>query len=153
MGFEKGNQYWKLADPDFVGAPRIFETPKDLWEAVRPYFEWIDENPTITVQTTSSAKGTFTNVNELQRPYTWRGLFAFLGICNLERYKEKDEFAKTITHIENIIISQKFEGAASGIFNASIIGKDLGLVDKKDHTSNGKELNLTPVYIERNKDK
>ena len=36
--------------------------------------------------------------------------------------------------------SQKFEGAASGIFNANIIARDLGLSDKQDITTGGEKL-------------
>lgn len=36
------------------------------------------------------------------------------------------------TYVEEIIRTQKFEGAAVGAFNANIIARDLGLSDKKE---------------------
>jgi hypothetical protein len=53
--------------------------------------------------------------------------------------KNKD-FSEVIHAIEEIIRTQKFEGAAVGAFNANIIARDLGMVDKKDVTSDGKPL-------------
>lgn len=135
-----GNQFWKLADPEAIGRPRIFKTPLDLWEKVKEYFQWVDENPIVTKKIYTNDKGTHLNQDYLIKPYTWEGLYVFLGVCNLDRYKEKEEFAGIITHIGNCIRNQKFEGAASGIFNPNIIARDLGLKDSSDVTSQGKQL-------------
>jgi len=136
----KGNKYWQLADPACLGKPRLFPTPTDLWNACKPYFEWVDENPIIKESTSTSAKGSYHNTEPLQRPYTWMGLFVFLGVCDLDRYRDKEEFAPIYTHIGNIIRNQKFEGATAGIFNANIIARDLGLKDHSDITSNGNQI-------------
>ena len=154
MAAPKGNQFWKLADPQCLGKPRLYPTPTDLWKACKPYFEWIDENPILKTSTTTSAKGTFHNEEPLQKPYNWMGLYVFLGVCDLDGYKEKEEYSAIYTHIGNIIRNQKFEGATAGIFNANIIARDLGLKDSSDITSMGKQINITPIeFTKDNSDK
>ena len=154
MAAPKGNKYWQLADPDLIGRPRLFPTPNDLWQAAKPYFEWIDENPITTHRTTTTEKGVFVNNDLLQRPYTWTGLYVFLGVYSLEAYHERKEFSEVLTHIDNIIKTQKFEGASAGIFNASIIARDLGLKDKSetDITSKGEKIQITPIEFYDTKD-
>jgi hypothetical protein len=145
MAAPKGNQFWKLADPEFLGKPKNFPKPIDLWNACKPYFEWVDENPIIKQSTTTTAKGTFHNEEPLQKPYTWMGLYVFLGVSDLSAYKENKDYFQVITHIDNIIRNQKFEGATAGIFNANIIARDLGLVDKKEIETNSKDLSESEI--------
>ncbi len=150
MAAPVGNQFWKLADPEFLGKPKNFPKPIDLWNACKPYFEWVDENPILKTSTTTTAKGTFYNEEPLQKPYTWMGLYVFLGVSDLSAYKENKEYFQVITHIDNIIRNQKFEGATAGIFNANIIARDLGLKDSSDITSMGKQINITPIEFTKN---
>lgn len=147
MPAPKGNQFWKLADPECLGKPRLFKTPKDLWEACKPYFEHVDNNPFVTTETTQSEKGTYLKEVNHKIPYTWEGLYTFLGISNLDRYREKEEYAAIITHIGSIIRNHKFSGASAGIFNANIIARDLGLMEKTDITSNGKDVSGSPTVL------
>lgn len=139
MKFQKGNQLWKLAQS---GRPPKYDNPDQLWEDVCRYFQWADDNPIL--KTDFKGKEVETVQYDLQRPYTWRGLYAFLRVKDLEHYKTKSEFSEILAHIDNIIFSNKFDGAAVGIFNHSIIARDLGLVDKQDHTTKGEKI-LTPV--------
>lgn len=156
MAAPKGNKYWQLADPDMIGRPRIFPTPKDLLQQAYEYFKWIDENPIVTKKITHTDKGKYVNSEYLQRPYKWSGLYVYLNVTDLKRYREKEEFVHVLTHIDNIIKTQKFEGAASGVFNHNIIARDLGLKDesKTDITTKGEKINITPIVYDRpNKDK
>lgn len=93
------------------------------------------------------------------RPYTIQGLCIYLD-CNtlwfnqfekaiqkkIEDMGEKnaDEttlgFSKILAHVRDIIYQQKFEGAAVGAFNASIIQRDLSLIDRTDITTKGNEV-------------
>lgn len=91
------------------------------------------------------------------RPYTIQGLCSYLN-CNTDYFNqfEKElskkntidskDFSEVITRIRETIYQQKFEGATIGAFNATIISRDLGLADKKDHTSNGETI-TTPARI------
>jgi hypothetical protein len=143
-GFYKGNQLWRLAQNP--GRPMIFKTPEDLWVKSIEYFDYIDANPIL--KTDFKGKDNEMVKYDLQRPYTWQGLYVFLGVNDLEHYKTKGEFSEILTRIGNIIYNQKFEGASVGIFNHAIIARDLGLTEKHDHTTNGKEIKLPPYMID-----
>lgn len=84
------------------------------------------------------------------RPYGIAALCVYLGVNKKyfndfkSSLKEGDEdFSEVITRIEEIIYTQKFDGAAVGLYNGNIIARDLGLTDKKelDHTTKGESLN------------
>lgn len=139
MGAPKGNEFWKFADPFKIGRPNKYKTPEELWLHAKQYFDWVDNNPIL--KTDFKGKDSEMVQYDLQRPYTWQGLYVFLCVKDLEHYKTKNEFSEILTHIGNIIYSQKFDGAAVGIFNHAIIARDLGLVDKSDVTTKGKEIN------------
>lgn len=131
MAAPKGNQFWKLRSKH--GRDKLFESPELLWESACEYFEWCDENPFIQID----FKGKDADKVEIprMRPYTWDGLETFLEIESLRDYKTNEDykdFSQVITRIGKIIYDQKFSGAASGFFNASIIARDLGLADKKE---------------------
>lgn len=137
MAAPKGNQFWKLADPECLGRPLNFKTPQDLWDRSKEYFAECDDNPLEVSEVTTTEKGMFSKIKLHKVPYTWEGLYVFLGISNLDRYKEKKEFVGIITHIGNVIRNQKFSGAAAGLFNSNIIARDLGLSDKTESKISG----------------
>lgn len=141
MSAPLGNQFWKMADPECLGRPLAFKTPKELWEQAKLYFEECDDNPLQRTEVTNSDKGIFHKTYSHKVPYTWEGLYVFLGITTLDNYKKREDFLGIYTHIGNIIRNQKYTGAATGLFNASIIARDLGLKEGLDHTSNGKHIN------------
>lgn len=156
MAAPKGNQFWKLIDPDKVGRNPIFETPTELWEAVSEYFKECDSRPFTKNETTTSEKGIYYKVTEHSIPYTWEGLYVHLGVCNLDHYKTKEAFSGILTHIGNIIRNQKFSGAAAGIFNANIIARDLGLSEKTENRNDNLNVNsqeLTEEQINKLLDK
>jgi len=64
-----------------------------------------------------------------------------------KKYKEHKDFLDIITHIETIIYTQKFEGAAAGHYNANIIARDLGLADKKELDHSGTLQNAMNINI------
>jgi len=142
MSAPKGNQYWRLADPEKIGRNRIFESPTDLWNQAIEYFVYIDENPIEVVEEETGSNGHKKKTKKLQRPYTWDGLYIYLGISHLDFYKERKEFLGVIEHLDKIIRNNKFEGASSGIFNSNIIARDLGLKDKKELSG---QVQTTPI--------
>lgn len=135
-----GNQFWKARAKH--GRSKIFSSPNQLWKAAIEYFEWSDENPLLE-QKAFAYQGVITKTEITKmRAYTITGLCIFLGVTrnyltdlkdrlNLDTRQGKD-FSRIIKMIEEIIFTQKFEGAAADLLNANIIARDLGLTDKKD---------------------
>lgn len=141
MGAPKGNQFWKLRSKH--GRDKIFNDPAVLWEQACEYFQWCDDNPLIAQDFIRGGDmaGTKIELNKM-RPYTIEGLTAYLDVNTLyftdfeKGLKDKTDqlskdFSLVVTRIRETIRRQKFEGAASGFFNATIIARDLGLQDKK----------------------
>lgn len=121
----KGNQFWKLRSKH--GRDKIFENPEILWEAACEYFEYIENNP-IEIEENKGTK--HVNKVKLKRPFTWSGLNLFLDIDSLKHYKSNEkykDFFPIIRKIDQVIYTQKFEGATIGIFKENIISYDLGL--------------------------
>jgi len=154
-----GNQYWKLRSKD--GRDKIYETPEDLSDAINEYFAWVELNPLMESQV---VKGRFVEEDERDgevvkvvknyeivevpkmRPLTLEGMCNYLDIsvdC-FKLYEKRKDFIAVTTRARQIIYNQKFEGAASGFLNANIIARDLGLIDKKDVTSDGERITMTP---------
>lgn len=132
MKFEQGNQFWKLRSKH--GRDKLFETPELLWEAASEYFESTDSRK--WVKKDWVGKDAFEVERETETPYTLSGMCLYFD-CSREwwnkfKNSERPEFLQVITRIENIIFTQKFEGAAVGAFNANIIARDLGLSDKSE---------------------
>lgn len=131
MQFQKGNQFWKMRSKH--GRDRIFQTPEILLEACYEYFEYTDSRK--WSKTDWVGKDAIQVERETSVPYTITGMCIFLGVNSVywAQFKKAapSEFSKVITHVEEIIYSQKFEGASVGAFNANIIARDLGLADKQ----------------------
>lgn len=131
MAAPEGNQFWKIRAKH--GRDILFATAELLWEAASEYFEWCDTHPLIEVD----FRGKDADEVRLpkKRPYTIHGLCLYLdcGTAYLRNFTPPNEdFKSVITRITETIYNQKFEGAASGFFNANIIARDLGLADKTE---------------------
>jgi len=147
MGAPQGNRFWEQRSSH--GRNPIFENSEQLWEACVEYFEWVESNPLKQgelVKYQGKAK-----LQELpkMRAMTISGLCIFLGISRdtWSQYRDKDGFSDITDQVDEIIRTQKFEGAAADLLNANIIARDLGLKEQSqtDITSAGQP--LTPVYI------
>lgn len=146
MSAPKGNQFYKIRSKH--GAKKLFASPKLMWEAAVEYFEWCDENPFIKIEQGKGGRwtdedGEKTSAPELvelpvKRPYTLIGLCLYLD-CSTSYFRtfkstqkeDKQGFLTVIAKIEETIYEQKFGGAAAGFFNANIISRDLGLIDRQ----------------------
>ncbi|HEY1056362.1 MAG TPA: DNA-packaging protein [Emticicia sp.] len=141
MAASKGNIHWRLRTTH--GRSRIFKTPKSLVEACNEYFEWCLKNP-LKEQQVFHHQGqiTKTSVNKM-RPFSLEGLCNYLDISlnTFKNYEEREDFLIVTTRVRQIIDNQQFEGAAAGFLNPNIIARKLGLVDKKDMTTDGESLN------------
>lgn len=127
------NTFWKNRSTH--GRDKLFATSEDLLQAAYEYFEWCDDNPWYKVD----FKGKDLEQVEIPttRPYTLSGLCLYLG-CSQNYFRQfkssppenAEDFLTVISRIEQIIETQQFEGATVGAFNANIISRKLGLVDK-----------------------
>lgn len=132
MPFETGNQWWKKRSSH--GRKPIFESPEVLWEAACEYFEWNEANPLWEIKSYQYQGVPVQDQLPKLRAMTEGALCIFLDItitCWLD-YKSKPDFSEVTTRICEIIRAQKFQGAASELFNPNIIARDLGLSDKQD---------------------
>ena len=114
-----------------------FTTAAELRTAAMEFFQWCDDHPLLEEEV-AVYQGDVTRFDKTKvRPYTLRGLAIYLNISvsRLERYRAGiPEFVLAMELIDQIIHTQKFENAAAGILNASIISRDLGLADKQELT-------------------
>lgn len=155
MAAPKGNKFWELRSKH--GRDKLFKTPELMWEAACEYFAYIQDNP-LEQEEIVKYKDYYEKVPvSKMRPFTLTGLCLYLDCSGSyfrtfkSELKEKDkDFLTVITRIEDIIYNQKFEGASSGFFNANIIARDLGLMDKTDITTNGKEINIPLIEWVKN---
>lgn len=154
-GWIEGNQLWQIRSKH--GRDKMFSTPQIMWEAACDYFKWADDNPMYEVkpQVVSIGDGMGSEVQMTKiphkQPYTLMALCRFLGCASnyFRLFKSRltpdmHDFATVIATIEEVIYTQKFNGAAVGFYNANIIARDLGLVDRVDQTSGDMPI-LAPV--------
>lgn len=128
MAAKKGNEYWKLRSKH--GRDKA-HTPESLLEAAYEYFKSVQDNP-IKVEKLFGT-GLKDTIN-LARPFTYDAFTLFANISDetYRAYQKDNDFIGVTKEIDRIIYSNKFEGASSGIFNANIIARDLGLADKQE---------------------
>lgn len=132
-----GSSWRNIKKEDFFKGERLFHSPEELWEAACGYFAWIEDNPIIT-QKLFSSQGVVTRAEvPVARVFTIQGLCLYLGISRDTFHKWSVGTDTTLLQpacraIRDVIYAQKFEGAASDIFNPTIISRDLGLRDVKE---------------------
>lgn len=82
------------------------------------------------------------------RPFTIQGFCNYLHISHdlFSDYIKKEEFSEILTHIKQQCYTQKYEGAACNMYNASIIAKDLGLIDKKEIDVSDKRKTIAELF-------
>lgn len=137
MAAPAGNDFWKQVKAP-TGRPVKFETAQDLWlEAVR-YFEWVLNNPLYELKVFQFQGDIVEKEMPKMRAMTETAFCLFAGISTetFRNYKKSnpedpEDFFGVSHRIADIIYGQKFEGAAADFLNANIIGRELGLVDKK----------------------
>jgi hypothetical protein len=131
--FLPSNKFWRLGKT--AGRHRIFETADEFETACFAYFDWVDENPLWQMKVFGTGlKAKLPH----PRAMTLRGLTSHIGIGRRtwDDYRSRDEFKDVCEMAEDIMFDQKFSGAAAGLFNASIIARDLGLADKSEVEGN-----------------
>ncbi|MFB6456557.1 terminase small subunit [Chitinophaga sp. Hz27] len=132
--FLKGNQLWSLRQSHGRDPLLIYQDKEILISTATEYFQYCIENPILKEDYAGGMAKKVTR--KIPRPFSERAFCVFAGISRSGwiEFKKRatDDFLDIIRRIEDIIYNQKFEGAAVGIFNANLISRDLGLVDKKE---------------------
>ena len=134
-------QLWEHANP--LGRPRVYTTPKILWDECVKYFEWVNNN-NLKEQKAFAYQGDVSIVSlDKMRAMTKAGLYTFLGVSETswKRYRADDAghkipgraeavtFSQVCEVVEAIIYEQKLTGAAADLLNANIIAREIGLKD------------------------
>lgn len=116
-------------------AATLYKTPEHLARDCMSYFQWSDANPLMEERIASDG-GSPVHVKVAKaRPYTLAGLCLHLGISRetwINWREQRSDLSEVIRAVDDAIYRQKFDGAGAGLFNANIIARDLGLVDKSE---------------------
>lgn len=129
-----GNKFWEARSSH--GRKPIFSSPDQLWKACTEYFNWMHENPLQEAKAFAFQGEVTVEPMPKLRAMTISGMCLFLDIdvTTWADYRRNDDFSHVCSTAEQIIYNQKFQGAAADMLNASIIARDLGLAEKKEHS-------------------
>ena len=132
--FKAGNELWKLRKQP---GKRKFETTQQLFEALCDYFQWVEDNP-IQEEIIGWYQGEATHeIVTHPRAMTCAGACLHMGIaqCTWQEWRtQRPEYAEVMDWAYDVMFEQKFTHAAAGQMNATIIARDLGLVDKQERS-------------------
>ena len=129
------------------GRPKSIKTPEDLLNLFYEFRRYKKSQRISVPCVTKLGIGTL----EHTPPLTWTGFDAWLFendiIFDSRRYRDnKDgaypEYCSVVRAINNILYTDKFEGAAVGAYNQNIIARDLGLTDHTDITTDGESIQV-----------
>jgi hypothetical protein len=133
---------------------KYIETPERMWELFEQYVKHEAERP-MTRRDHVGKEGKPVDT-PLMVPITFEGFecyLADLGIindlgdyaCNQDnRYAE---YSPIVTRIRKNCFVQNLKGAAVGLFNANIIAKKLGLIEKTEAQINANVTQITGMEI------
>lgn len=134
--FTKGNNFWRTSLKS-LGRPKSFATPEDLADALIGYLDWCVDNPH-EAEEVYGKDATVVDVKKMRAP-TVEGFCGWSGLgldSWTKTYCKNTAYSSVIEVFNNIVYSQNYEGAAAGILSASLIGRKLGLADKKEINKN-----------------
>lgn len=145
-GAPKGNRFWEARSSH--GRKPKFAKASELEDACMQYFEWVEEHPLHEEVLVTHMGDVFHDTKTKMRAMTLEGLCLFIGIAP-QTWREwrgspatptnpaapgRKDLSAVMEWVENVIRTQKFEGAAAGFLNANIISRDLGLADRSAAT-------------------
>lgn len=132
MAAPQGNQFWKARSKH--GRDRIIKDSHCLAESIDEYFQWCVDNPIL--ETDFRGRDLVEVLIPHPRAFKKEELARFCGLSEwrliTDLKKISDDFSQVITRAEKIIADQKYTYAVVGMFNATIVARDLGLADKKE---------------------
>lgn len=133
--FKPGNKLWQMRAKD--GRDAIIGSKELFLKAALDYFEYTDSR---TLDRADWVAGGMKVTRKLSPPYTVSGFCVFIGASRkwwnefrkaLEAKKDRD-FLEAFDYVASIIETNQVEGASVGHFNANIVSRINGLVDKQE---------------------
>ena|SRR3990167_7925103 len=130
------------------------ETPELLWQLFEQYVAHEAKSPMFKVEYVGK-EGNKVNT-PLQVPITFEGFECWvedngyindLGTYSANRDGRYTDYVPIVSRIRNNCFSQNFKGAAVGLFNANLIAKKLGLIEKKEVEATIREQPLFPPDV------
>jgi hypothetical protein len=118
---------------------KYIKTPDELWNLFENYVKHEADSPMFKVEYVGK-EGEQVNT-ALMVPITFEGFECYLadldiiqdlGDYSMDKDERYSEYATIITRVRKNCFVQNFKGAAVGLFNANLVAKKLGLVDKQD---------------------
>jgi len=144
MPAPKGNTYWTYRE--FFGRKKKL-TPEEWYNKIVGYIEYMKTQVWNKKEAIKSGEmaGTLIDI-PTQTPMSIGGLclFAKIDENTFARYLSEnnyEDYWAITTWAKLIIETQQFEGAVVGAYNQNIIARKLGLVDKRDVTTDGEKIN------------
>lgn len=133
-----------------LGRPKEY-TPEGLLEKFIEYVKWNDENPWKINELIKDPKKLRSKQvsKDAVIPLTQGNFQIFAGISRStwDNYVKQPKFFAVTEHILESIRGHKYAGASINVYNANIIARDLGLVDKQNVDSNlSVQWNETKTY-------
>jgi len=119
---------------------KYIETPEKLWDLFENYVIHEKNNPMYKVEYVGK-DGRIENT-PLETPITFEGFECYLedkkiindlGDYASNKNEKYSEYSTIITRIKRNCFVHNFKGASVGLFNANLIAKKLGLIDKQQH--------------------
>ena len=140
--FAKIDKWWEKRSSYTPGGPtkpvEPFACPEDLWEAACEYFVWMTRRPQYETRPFHHQGSVLLKDIPKRRPFTQKGLLLFFNMSKYvwAQYKgtRGEGYAEVVERIEDVMFTQKFEGATADLFNASIIARELGLKEHSEVT-------------------
>lgn len=164
--FVKGNSLWQLVKNP--GSVAIITDAAELWQLAINYFKWCDENPQARAEVIKhQGEGDLIDV-PLGRPYSVDAFTIYAGVSGGYFRARKMELndkietgtatpgevavLDTIHLIESVIRTQRFEGAAVGIYKENLISRVDGYADNINQYNSGEVRQTIVVRDQKTKD-
>ena len=126
------SRFWKPRATR-TGKARI-EKAEHLWRAACRYFDWTENTPLKDMEAIKfQGEVKFVEVPKM-RLMTIDSLLLFLGLDDeaWHQLKQDKHYTSTISRIERVIKTQNLAGATVGIFNPTLVARELGFSDSSD---------------------
>ena len=128
MGFQKGNQLWRISNPC---KPKRYQ-PEELFQKAQDYLEWCIDNP-IAIQVVAGKDAKKVNTDAMHAPTIMEFcVYANISTSTWYLYAKTPAYSDICSHITNVFFAICFSGAAANALNPNIMARHLGLVDKKE---------------------